>query len=602
MSKLNQKKNEKLPLGVKGIFKLLSPCGKKFIFVLIVITMLSALVPFISVWLTNVVFKLLETETAEIDYVLSVIAIIGLLLIVKLTQNLFQYIRENIEFNVQEVASETITHKQLELRYDQITDMEIREKMELAGSVIYNSRLRNALNNLISIAKSAFVFLGLSSLLLIIGNLMIIVIFVVLLLNTLYLVRVNKRERKLQFDMGDVYNKSRYYNMTSTRSNVIRENIFSANSNVYLSDYEDVRRKKMDYSVKFLRMNNKKTIISLILHYLMEVLMYIYLGYLFFVLESITVATFSAMVVAFAQIDIALKDFVNSIISLYDTTKYIEKYNDFMDVECGNEKTNVKVNFKSKNIFEFKNVSYKYKNSKKYALKDVSIKFSSDDKISVVGQNGAGKTTFVKLLLGLIEPSDGQIILNGVDIREYSKEEYFELFSTISQQFRLFPFSVLENITNEEDISKVDKEKFINMTHKAGISDKIGKLNKKENTKISREYYEDGVEFSGGEQQKIAFARALYKDAPCLVFDEPTSALDPMSEYRIYSEFNEVAKDKMVIYVTHRLSSIKFSNRVLMFENSELIGDGTHDQLIKSLDKYKKLYNAQAELYEKGCV
>ncbi len=599
MSK-NQKRTELQP-GVRGIVMLLARGGKKYFFVIMVTTIISSIIPFLNVLLTNKVFTMLENDSPNAQYIFTVLFIIGTLIFVKILYKVFQYFRGNIEFKVLMGLWQSVADKQLDLSYEQITDMETREKMELASQVFDQSRLSKAANNLTTIFRSIFVFAGLSAVILLVGNIMIAVIFLVLFLNTLYLVRVNKKERKLNFNMGDVYNKSRYYNTTSAKPSVIRENKFSRDSNIYLSDYETVRKEKMDYSIRFIKMNNRKSIISLLLHYLLEIAMYAYLGYIFFEVGSISVATFTAMIVAVAQIDIALKEFVNSIISLHDISKYMEKYKEFNELNCKTPNEE-EIELKDINIFEFKNVSYKYENTDKYALKNISLTISSADKISVVGKNGAGKTTFVKLLLGLVSPTEGHILFNGKDIRNFNRKSYYNSFSTISQQFQLFPFSVLENITNEEEMDKVRIEDLNDAVNKSGIADKIKTLPQKLETKISREYYADGVEFSGGQMQKIAFARALYKDAPFLVFDEPTSALDPMSEYKVYSEFNKVAKDKMVVYVTHRLSSIKFSNRVVVFEEGKIIGDAPHEKLIKTSEEYKKLYNAQAELYEKGCI
>ncbi len=247
-------------------------------------------------------------------------------------------------------------------------------------------------------------------------------------------------------------------------------------------------------------------------------------------------------------------------------------------------------------VIEFENVSFRYPGSDKYALKDVSFTIRPHEKLAVVGLNGAGKTTFIKLLMRLYTPLSGRILLNGVDIREYKRKEYFKLFSAVFQEIQLFAFTLAENVSMRE-YDKTDFSRAAEALERAGLKDKLDSLEKGLDTAMLKVIDEDGVEFSGGENQKLVLARALYKDAPFVVLDEPTAALDALAEERLYREFDGLTKDKTAIYISHRLASTRFCDRVAMFEEGSIIECGTHEELIAKRGKYAELFNVQAKYY-----
>lgn len=246
---------------------------------------------------------------------------------------------------------------------------------------------------------------------------------------------------------------------------------------------------------------------------------------------------------------------------------------------------------------EFKDVSFKYPKTEQYVLKNLNMKIDSNKrKLAIVGMNGSGKTTMIKLLCRLYDPTEGVITLNGVDIKEYSYEEYIRLFSVVFQDFSLFAFTVGQNVavSNEYDENKVrDRLK------KSGLGESLDKWPKGLDTYLYKDFAEDGIEISGGEAQKIAISRALYKDSPFMILDEPTAALDPITEFDIYSRFNEIVGEKMVVYISHRLSSCRFCDNIAVFHEGELIQQGSHDCLVAAKDgKYHELWNAQAQYYQ----
>jgi len=244
---------------------------------------------------------------------------------------------------------------------------------------------------------------------------------------------------------------------------------------------------------------------------------------------------------------------------------------------------------------ELRNVSFKYPGSENWSLRNVSLKLHVGEHLAIVGMNGSGKTTLIKLLCRLYDPTEGVILLNGVDIRKYDYQEYVSLFSVVFQDFKLFAFRLGENVAAAADY---EQDRVVSALKKAGLEERLAAMELGTDTYLYNGYGENGVEISGGEAQKIALARALYKDAPFVVLDEPTAALDPIAEYDIYTRFHQLVENKTAIYISHRLSSCRFCDDIAVFDNGQLVQKGSHEKLVADTHgKYCQLWNAQAKYY-----
>ena len=244
---------------------------------------------------------------------------------------------------------------------------------------------------------------------------------------------------------------------------------------------------------------------------------------------------------------------------------------------------------------EFRDVSFQYPNTDFWALRHVNFKFKIGERLAVVGMNGSGKTTMIKLMCRLYDPTEGQILLNGIDIRKYDYKEYHSIFSVVFQDFNLFAFTLGQNVAANTDY---DEEKVRQSLMEANFGERLDKLEKGTGTYLYRNFEKDGVEISGGEAQKIALARALYKNAPFIILDEPTAALDPIAEAEVYSNFNSIVGDKTAIYISHRLSSCRFCDRIAVFDGGRLVQFGKHEELVADeKGKYHELWHAQAQYY-----
>ena len=247
--------------------------------------------------------------------------------------------------------------------------------------------------------------------------------------------------------------------------------------------------------------------------------------------------------------------------------------------------------------FVFENVSFQYENSNRYALKNINITLEAGRRLAVVGLNGAGKTTFIKLLCRLYEPTTGRILLNGVDIKEYDLASYQSLLAPVFQDINLFAFPISENVS-----MKTPEETDIKVSHnclvKAGLEEKINSLPNGVQTEMLKVLHDEGIDLSGGERQKLALARALYKDAPIVVLDEPTSALDALAEYKLYMDFDALIGNKTAIYISHRLSSTRFCHSIAMFRDGEIVEYGTHEELLAKKGEYSEMFLMQARYYK----
>lgn len=243
---------------------------------------------------------------------------------------------------------------------------------------------------------------------------------------------------------------------------------------------------------------------------------------------------------------------------------------------------------------EFKNVFFKYPGAESYALQNVNLKIKNGRHLAVVGRNGSGKTTFIKLMCRLYDVTDGEILINGVNIKDYTKDSIVKLYSVVFQDFKIFSVSLKDNVCANADFNS---HRLYACLENANIRDRAERLPNKENTYLYKDLDKSGVEISGGEAQKLALARALYKDAPIVVLDEPTAALDPIAENEIYSRFNTFVQNKTAIYISHRLSSCAFCDEIAVFDKSMLVESGTHQELLAAEGKYARLWNAQAKYY-----
>lgn len=279
-------------------------------------------------------------------------------------------------------------------------------------------------------------------------------------------------------------------------------------------------------------------------------------------------------------------------------TKYVKQYLDFMDIKNKKYEGTLPVEKRDDDKFmiEFENVSFHYPGSEKNVLENFSIRFNIGERLAVVGRNGSGKTTFIKLLCRLYDPTEGRILLNGIDIKKYDYKEYLSLFSVVFQDFQIPAFTLGQAVAASQEY---DEEHVNDAVKKAGLSSLAARMPHGNETYLTKEFDKTGVNISGGEAQKLAIARALYHDTPFVILDEPTAALDPIAEYEVYAKFDELIGTKTAVYISHRLSSCQFCNDILVIDDGKAVQRGSHEKLIDEEGLYAKLWKTQAKYYQK---
>ena len=315
----------------------------------------------------------------------------------------------------------------------------------------------------------------------------------------------------------------------------------------------------------------------------------------------ISVGSFTMYVSAVTTFASALRTVLDNLTEIRVYDRFYDRLDEYLSVPArlrgdgdGRKERKKRILPKGEHVIEFRNVGFRYSGSDTWALRDVSLTLNPGMKLAVVGENGAGKTTFVKLLTRLYDPTEGEIRMDGIPIQEYDYDSYMSAFSAVFQDYRLFSFSLEENVTLARP---ADEGKVEDVLRRAGFGEKLDSLPRGIHTAVYKNFDETGFEPSGGEGQRIALARALYKDAPIVVLDEPTAALDPRAEFELYRHFNELTEGKTAVYISHRLSSTRFCDEIAVFAGGRIVERGTHEELMRKKGAYAELFEMQAQFY-----
>lgn len=434
-----------------------------------------------------------------------------------------------------------------------------------------------------------------------------IYVALICLLSTILTTLINKIVAKYQMvrkkDESHYYRQSRYFNSVCSdfeygkdiRVFNLKESLmnkYQEKSLSYIKVIQDIKRKEV-----------KVGLIELFVLLIQDSLSYYFIinGYFNGVLSIGDVSLYLTVIISLSTV---LRTFIDEISLLNRDLKMSSLYFEIIDFSNGlNEKGGklLKLDKEEEIEIEFKDVWFKYPNCERYILKGLNLKIEKGEKIAIVGINGSGKSTIVKLLCGLFEPEKGVILINGLNAKEFIKNEYYQMFSTVFQDFKIYACSIIENICGDEKEPE-NIERAMWCLEAMGLKEKIESLPNKYDSVLLKVIEEDGVELSGGEKQKIAIARALYKDANVVILDEPTSALDAISEANIYHGFDRLATGKTAIYISHRLSSTRFCDHIAFFDEEGLKEYGTHDELMKLRGKYYHMFNIQGQYYKEGTL
>lgn len=478
--------------------------------------------------------------------------------------------------------------------YDSFEDPDIQNINERIYGTFYNAlqvvdRVCNLLTAVITLAAIFTIVAKLNVI-------MVLVVFLVIFLNSCITRRQNEKNHEIDKEM------SPYQRYIGSSLILVLHGAWAAkevrlfNLKEFFADRLYQKRNEADeISLKGSRNSLNSGILYSLTNFIQQFLMYIYLIYMV-LFQSLTIGSMTIFMSAVSQFAGAFNGIVNSYLKMAKSGLEIHELMIFMETPIKQYNTGTKEPyFDDNSTIEFRNVSFKYPNSDIYAIKDINIRISANQRLCIVGNNGSGKTTFLKLLTRLYFPTEGEILLNGVNINEYDYEKYQRFFAPVFQDFSLYPLSLRENI-GFANADGVDTD-ILEICKKCGLDELINKLPYGIDTNLYKTFDENGFEPSGGEGQKIAIARALFHKASIYLLDEPTAALDPNAEYEIYTQFHKIIQGRTAVLVTHRLSAVQLADKVAVFDNGHVAEYGTHVELYAKGGIYTEMFDKQAQFY-----
>ena len=599
---------------LKRFFRFLnyfSNLESKYFPCIILFNVIKSIRPFINLYLSKCIIDSLSI-TMSSNYVMKYVwYMVFVNLFMMLSEGYFQSRSNYYDFKLTKNHSMMKSKKLMDLNYDML------ESEYLQDTIVELNHLEtNGIYNLSAFGKSIGDFIGCILGFLIsfyfsleffkadftfknINNTTINIIFITifLLLNILSFITVSKFNKKAGSFITQ--NTKKVFRYIRSYMDIIYD--YKSGKDIRLYDMDlaenagDVYRSNMYHVFSYFWTSlGKGSTISNFLNGLLSVIIFIFISMKAFY-GSISIGEIMLYIGAINSIFKNALSIIKSLSIIIPSDSYREKLFNFMDLNTNIETKKVlnKEIYTNKIEIEFKNVSFKYPDTDKYVLKNINLKFNSGKKCAIVGVNGSGKTTLIKLILRLYEPTEGKILLNGENIKNYNYDNYLDIFSVVFQDFKLFSLTLGENVAVSKNY---DLNEVKNSLIKVGLSEFLKKNDL--TSYLYREFDENGIEISGGEAQKIAMARALYKKGKFIILDEPTAALDPISESNIYSKFNTIVQNNTAIYISHRLSSCRFCDDICVLNDGVVVQYGSHETLIgDTLGKYYELWTSQAKYY-----
>ena len=469
--------------------------------------------------------------------------------------------------------------------------------LDLREQVMAAITMRNMQNRFIDICTNFIThviqLVSLGILISFLNPLLILALLFIVLFNNL----VSKRLKDINFSSERIFNiftrRWGYFSSLTENFSIGKDARIYTVGDLLEQEYDKFNRKAYDLNMNVMKKSGAFNGLISTNEHLQMLIVYLYITYRT-VAGVLSVGDFAMFINAANRMSSTIFNTVNNLIEFKYINEYIDDYLKILTIGAENKRNTNALPMPSHiDYIEFRNVSFRYPNSKGDILHRINITIKAGEKISIIGENGAGKTTFIKLLCGLYKPTSGEILWNGTSINNYDIDEYRKMFSVIFQDFKLFACTVMENVAFDDN---ADEQAVTQALSRSNIDTYA--LPKGLHTEVYRMFDEQGVEFSGGENQKIAIARAIYKNTPLVILDEPTSSLDPYSEYEILSHVNEMGKDKTILFISHRLSTCRLCDRVVVFQSGEIVQCDSHDKLILEKDSlYYDMYNAQAQYY-----
>ncbi|CAJ1609667.1 ABC transporter ATP-binding protein [Clostridium perfringens] len=563
-----------------------------------VYTILASIAPFIGIFLPKfLIDELLGQRRVEI----ILMTLVGFFLLSSVMNYSIAWLRCVYSPRVTKIRCDYMTmisEKIMKMDFKNTEDPEVLNKIKSVMNAVMsnNTGVEGVYHTILGLFGKLTAFVGYISIVLFLSPWILLFLIINVLISYALTMRVKKYEYSQKEKAADKDRRTFYVFDTMYDFAYGKDIRIYDLKNILIDKFKKFRGERIDISrdVQGKQLNVK--IVDVVLLVIRECVVY---GYLIYnvLFTGMGIGDFTMYFSTINGFGDWMKGILDDLAYIKAQNMYLDDMREFLEIKSEDKEKTRDIPIDSSYEIEFKNVSFKYPKTDKYIYKNLSLKIKKGQRLAIVGINGAGKTTFVKLLCRLYEPTSGEILINGINIQSFSKEEYYKILSVVFQDIKTFAFTVAENVSLE-NLEDVDREKVLQCIEKAGVGDKINSLQKGIDTSLLKILDGEGVELSGGENQKLALARALYKNGKIVILDEPTSALDAVAEYNIYKVFDELIGDKTAIYISHRLASTKFCDVIAFFENGEIVEYGTHEELLKKNGKYSDMFNIQAQYYK----
>lgn len=599
------KKNNDSTLSIIGyFFKIAFQYRPSYVFLLLFQILLQAISPFSKIIFPTLIIEELtkvpldQVNLSNLTWILVLFLAVEFIIPFLMNLNwMFLLYNENM---LNKYWKKLMGDKMMQMRFYHLENPDVLDQISKAqdGLLGYGNNLggfQALINNIISILSN---FLSVVGIIYIIAQINIWLIFILIgivglrLWNQSQIKKLNIQQWEERKRMN---RENEYYSSLLTDFKYGKDIRLYACKDLLITKNKEYIEDTYQYQIKINQKFKKLTIIDNLFNMINQLLTYGYVAY-YFIQSYISIAQYSLYVTSINTFISSSYSIFNSFLNIRQNTKMMSEFKKFMEIDATYQEGNVKINPNDPIVLEFKDVSFAYPNTTEYVLRHINYRMEGQKKISIVGENGAGKSTFIKLLMRLYDPTEGEILLNGINIKEIPIQDYYALFSVVFQDYQLIGFNLGEQITSSDTF---DEEKVLQILSEVQFNHKMENLQKGLATSMLKYFDDQGIELSGGESQKIAIARALFKDGKILILDEPTSALDPLAEYEIYSQFHKMTQGKLTFYISHRLSSCRFCDEIMVLEHGEIVQLGHHDTLIlDEKGKYFEMFKAQAKYYQ----
>lgn len=571
--------------------------------ILLALTMavVAILLSLTQLFIVPSVLGVVETNASVAELTAIILLFTGVLILLRAAQSYFSSCAQFRRIEVRLIIGSMIQNKALTMSYPDLEDQNVRKKMDKASMLVTsNSAATEAIwTTLVNLFKNVVEFIVFLSLLAALNPFMIIAVLVTTTVSfsvSNYLNGWGYRHR----DEEAEYSRRMNYLSEKSRDYTLAKDVRIFGMQGWIEDvYNSMLRLYRSFVARGERVYIWGNIIDVILAFMRNGIVYLFLigGVLEggmsaaqFVLYFNTVNLFTSGIGKIMTDLAALRKQSLDICAVREFLEYPETF----QMEQGIPITpNLNIPYQ----IELQDVSFRYPEAEKNTLSHINLMIRPGEKLAIVGLNGAGKTTLIKLICGFLDPTEGKVLLNNIDIRMYNRRDYYQLFSAVFQDFSVLDVTIAENIAQTDE--NINTELMEHCIDQAGLTEKIKRLPDGVKTHVGK-VFEDGIELSGGELQRLMLARALYKNAPIIVLDEPTSALDPIAESELYNKYSELTDGRMAVYISHRLASTRFCDRILLIAEGSIEEEGAHDELLARNGHYADLFEIQSKYYREG--